>query len=138
MAMDIFFVDFHHGGYFVDDKYIGGEVSNWKCDGDRWSYFEILGVVKEMNYPGVQEMWYDFAGTLKALEDDFGAIEALNWSKSNGKVDIFIVHPIDQPDEIAALPESQPDEVCEAQPEDPTEEVCQAQYEEENVDVGGD
>lgn len=45
-------------------------------------------------------MWCDFAGTLKCLEDDYGAIELLNWSKSNGKVDIFIVHPISQPDII--------------------------------------
>ncbi|CAK8576605.1 unnamed protein product [Lathyrus sativus] len=69
--MDEFHIDFHHGGYFVNDKYIGGEVSNWKCDGDRWSYFEILGVVKEIKYPGVQEIWHDFVGTLKALEDGF-------------------------------------------------------------------
>ncbi|XP_058750266.1 uncharacterized protein LOC131623283 [Vicia villosa] len=103
--MDEFYVDFHHGGFFAGDKYEQGEVSNWKCDADKWSYFEILGVVNEMGYPGVLEIWYDFAGTLKALEDDYGAIEALNWSKTNGKVDIYIVHPISQPD-IVAQPET--------------------------------
>ncbi|CAK8537635.1 unnamed protein product [Lathyrus sativus] len=127
MVMNEFYVDYHHGGYFVDEKYIGGEVSNWKCDGERWSYFEILGVVKEMKYlevqeicyfeilgvikkmeyPEVQKIWYDFDGTLKALEDDFGAIEALNWSKTKGKNDIYIVHPIEQTDLVVAIPETQ-------------------------------
>lgn len=53
-------------------------MSNWKCDGDRWSYFETLGVVKEMGYPGILEMWYDFADTLNELLNDFGAIKLLN------------------------------------------------------------
>ncbi|KAL5068853.1 hypothetical protein RYX36_019740 [Vicia faba] len=69
--MNEFNVDFHHGGSFVDEKYVGGKVSNWKCDGDRWSYFEILGVAKEMKYPRALEIWYDFDGTLKVLKDDF-------------------------------------------------------------------
>ncbi|KAI5445468.1 hypothetical protein KIW84_013630 [Lathyrus oleraceus] len=68
------------------DTYVGGIMSIWKCDGDRWSYFEILDDVKEMGYPGVLEMWYDFAGTLKELVNDFGAIEMLNWCKNNEKI----------------------------------------------------
>lgn len=73
-----FYVDFHHGGQFdARGRYVGGVVSNWKCDGDRWSCFEILGVVKEMGYPGVLEIWYDFVGTLKELINVFGAIELL-------------------------------------------------------------
>lgn len=74
MVMDIFYVDFHHGRYFDHNAYVEGEVSNWKCDRDRWSYFEISGIVKEMEYPWVLEMWYDFAGQLKCLEDDYGVI----------------------------------------------------------------
>lgn len=48
-------------------------MSNWKCDDEKWSYFEILGV-EEMRYLVVLEMWYDFVGTLKELINDFGAI----------------------------------------------------------------
>ncbi|CAI8606653.1 unnamed protein product [Vicia faba] len=80
-----------------------GEVSNWKCDGDRWSYFEILCVDKEMRYPGVLEVWYDFVGKLKSLENDFGAIELLNWSKTNGKVNLYTVHPISQSEVIKVV-----------------------------------
>lgn len=100
IIMGVFYVYFHHGGYFVGTKYEGGEVSNCKCDEDRWNYFEIFGVIKEMGYSGVLEMWYDFGGILKCLGDDFDAIELLNWSKSNGKVNIFIVRPISQHDII--------------------------------------
>lgn len=93
--MDIWYVDFHHGGEF-DDKgtYVGGEVWSWMCDGDIWSYFEILGIVKETGYPGVLEIWYDFASKLKLLENGFGTIELLNWFKTNGKVDLYIIHSI--------------------------------------------
>ncbi|CAL5206990.1 unnamed protein product [Lathyrus oleraceus] len=99
--MDVFCVNFHHGGHFDDmDRYVGRMVSNWKCDDDKWSYFEILGVVKEMGYPGVLEMWYDFVGTLKKLINDFGAIELLNWFKTHGKVDVYIVHLISQPNVV--------------------------------------
>lgn len=99
--MDVFHVDFHHVGHFDDmGTYVGWIVSNWKCDGDRWSYFEILGVIKEMRYPGVLEMWYDFAGILKELVNDFGAIELINCSKTYGKVDLYTVHHIFQPDVV--------------------------------------
>ncbi|XP_058760393.1 uncharacterized protein LOC131633723 [Vicia villosa] len=130
--MDGFNVDFHHGGYFDGDKYEGGELTNWTCDGDRWSYFEILGVVKEMKYEGVLEMWYDFAGTLKPLEDDFGAIEALNWSKTNGKVKIYIVHPISQPEIIVTPEEDQTEAQFEAQTEAQFEAQTETQPEAQN------
>ena len=56
--MGVFYVDFHHMRLFDDGRtYVEGEVSNWKCDGDRRSYFEIFGVVKEMRYPRVLEIW---------------------------------------------------------------------------------
>lgn len=59
-----------------------------------------MGVVKELGYPWVLEIWYDFAGTLKELINDFGAIELLNWSKTHGKVYTYIVHLISQPDVV--------------------------------------
>jgi len=47
----------HHGGHFATDeyfKYIGGETTNWSCDLDRWSYFEVLGKIKEMGYISIK------------------------------------------------------------------------------------
>ncbi|CAK8573256.1 unnamed protein product [Lathyrus sativus] len=141
MVMDDFYVDFHHGGYFVENKYVGGEMSNWKCDDDRWCCFEILGVVKEMKYPIVQEMLYDFAGTLKALEDDFGALEALHWSKTKGKVNIYIIHPIEEPDLDVSLPETQPEnnvEDCMDQGVEDNVEDYEDQGVEDNMEDCGD
>lgn len=53
-----------------------------------------------MGYPRVLEIWYGFAGTLKELVNDFGTIELLNWFKTNGKVNQYIVHHTSQPDVI--------------------------------------
>jgi len=33
----------HHSGRFSD-----GDTLTWSYDSDRWSYFEIVGIVKEM------------------------------------------------------------------------------------------
>lgn len=56
-----------------------------------------------MGYLGVLKMWYDFAGTLKELVNDFGAIEMLNWSKTNVKADLYIFYPISQPDVVEVV-----------------------------------
>jgi len=37
----------HHSGTFCDARYVGGDTSTWSCDGDRWSYFEILDILYE-------------------------------------------------------------------------------------------
>jgi len=42
----------HHSGTFCDARYVGGDTSTWSYDGDRWSYFEILGILKEMGDGG--------------------------------------------------------------------------------------
>jgi len=48
------------------------------CDLDRWSYSEILGILKEMGYANVKEMWYAVGGgsilegILQLLFDDWG------------------------------------------------------------------
>lgn len=56
-----------------------------------------------MRYPGVLEVWYNFAGTLKELVNDFGAIELINLSKTNGKIDLYILHPISQSDVVEVV-----------------------------------
>jgi hypothetical protein len=66
-----FFVDFHHGGYFDNTcTYVGGDVAEWKCVSEMWGYFEVLKLVKEMNYSEVTEMWYDIDGSFKGMIDD--------------------------------------------------------------------
>ena len=59
-----FEVVFYHGGRFVNDgsmKYIG-ESSILSYDPDRWSYFEIMSILREMGYVNVKELWYSVGG----------------------------------------------------------------------------
>jgi hypothetical protein len=114
-------VHVHHGGQFVDTNgtYVGS-VEIKKCDSDEWGYFEIVDIVTKLGYIYIGEIWYDFAGQLKPFNDDFAAIEAENWARTNGKVDVYVVHPITQPefvnmDEVQHEP--MPQLVNEAQPE---------------------
>ena len=50
----------------------------------RWSYFEILSILKEMGYVNVKETWYSVGGgsvlegRLKLLSDDKGACHMVN------------------------------------------------------------
>jgi hypothetical protein len=92
-------VHIHHGGQFVDTNgtYVGS-VEEKECDSDDWGYFEIVGVITKLGYIDIGEIWYDFAGQLKPFTDDFAVIEAANWARTNGKVDVYVVHPITQPD----------------------------------------
>ncbi|KAI5429741.1 hypothetical protein KIW84_034358 [Lathyrus oleraceus] len=78
-----------------DEGFEGDEL---RSEALKLSYFKICNGVKEIGYLGVLEIWYDFAGTLKELINDSGAIELLNWSKTKGKVHLYIFYHIFQPD----------------------------------------
>ncbi|KAK2357350.1 hypothetical protein QL285_094629 [Trifolium repens] len=56
-----------------------------------------------MNYSEVNEMWYDIDGSFKGLVDDKGAIEMKDWAKARGKVHLYLIHPISQPDFVALI-----------------------------------
>jgi len=73
----------HHSGTFSDGRYVGGDTSTWSCDSDRWSYFEIVDIVKEMGFLIVKEMWYSRGGCevlenrLQLLVDDCEGVEGV-------------------------------------------------------------
>ncbi|KAK2426429.1 hypothetical protein QL285_025099 [Trifolium repens] len=60
--------------------------------------FEVVNVITKLGYIDIGEIWYDFVGQSKPFIDDFAVIEATNWARTNGKVDVYVVHPITQPD----------------------------------------
>ncbi|WJX55304.1 hypothetical protein P8452_41091 [Trifolium repens] len=60
--------------------------------------FEVVNVITKLGYIDIGEIWYDFVGQSKPFIDDFTVIEATNWARTNGKVDVYVVHPITQPD----------------------------------------
>ena len=54
MCDNRFEVVVHHGGYFERNEarwsYSNGLTSTLACDPYRWSYFEIMGILREMGY----------------------------------------------------------------------------------------
>ena len=96
---------FHHGGRFVNDgslKYIG-ESSILSCDPDKWSYFEIMSILRKMSYVNVKELWYSVGGgvvldgRLELLTDDRGACHMVNIATLNGQVHLYVVHFVCEP-----------------------------------------
>ena len=56
MSKGFFDLVVHHSEIFFDGdrvRYVGGDTSTWSCDSNRWSYFEIVGIVKEMGFLSV-------------------------------------------------------------------------------------
>lgn len=103
-------VDIHHGGYFIDQSknVYEGEVSNWICDTDYWCFFDIEEYVGKLGYKDNISMWYEVGGVKKCLSDDTGANEMSDWAKGNGKVHLFLVHSVSQPNYII-YSEAQPE-----------------------------
>ncbi|PNX81916.1 hypothetical protein L195_g037941, partial [Trifolium pratense] len=136
-------VHFHHGGRFVDGNgtYMGS-VTEKECDSDVWGYFEIVDLINKLGYIEICEIWYDFADQLKPLDNDFTAIEVANWARTNGKVDVYVVHPITQPDFVMdkAQPKPLSQNKNEAQPEPVSQPDNEAQLESEveNSEVDDD
>jgi len=93
MAEGYFQLVVYHSGTFCDVRYVG--TSTWSCDGDRWSYFEILGIVKKMGFLTVHEMWYSRGGCeklenrLEVLVGGGGAIEMLKIANTHGEVHLI-------------------------------------------------
>ncbi|WVZ21986.1 hypothetical protein V8G54_000530 [Vigna mungo] len=112
-------VVFHHGGKFVNDgslKYEFGETSTLKIDPDRWSYFEIMSILKEMSYINVKELWYSVGGgtvlerRLKLLSDDKGAGDLVNLAILNGQFHLYVVHMVSNLEYVHMLGEGVKDD----------------------------
>jgi len=61
MSGEKFEVLVHHGGTLENDglfKYCDGEMACLSCDLDRWSYFKVIGSLKEMGYVGIEDLFY--------------------------------------------------------------------------------
>ena len=99
MSDERFEVVVHHRGEFAKNewcKYVGGETTHWSCDPDHWSYFEILGSLKEMGYHSVKGLCYCVEMLLHPLNDDRGALNMLHIARHYGEVHMFVVHGVDE------------------------------------------
>ncbi|CAK8532007.1 unnamed protein product [Lathyrus sativus] len=94
----------HHSGEFVDSEktdYVGGKCNDLEIDVDRWSYFELVGVVKDLDYTEVDTIYYnDPTFGMNFLKDDKGALDVADLCRVNLKVDIYIEHLLFQPEYV--------------------------------------
>jgi len=67
-----FEVVIHHNGSFVcrdNEKHeFHGETIEWFCDPNMWSYFEIVGGLKDLGHVNIKELWY-YLGAGIVLEE---------------------------------------------------------------------
>jgi len=88
MSDQRFKVVVHHGVHFQSDglfEYIDGKTSNWSCDPNRWIYFEVLALLREIGYISVKRLWY-VVEKLDILFDDNSVINMVNVAKCCGKL----------------------------------------------------
>jgi len=109
MEEGYFLLVVHHSGKFFYARYVGGDTSTWSCHNDRWSYFEIVGILKELGFITVHEMWYSRGGCeelenrLEVLVDDGGAIEMLKIVNTHGEVHLFLLHVVSEAEVVLVL-----------------------------------
>ncbi|KOM41210.1 hypothetical protein LR48_Vigan04g140800 [Vigna angularis] len=98
----------HHGGKFVNDgclKY-EGESDTMYFDPDLWSYFVVVSVVKSLGYNGFKDLWFSVGcgpvlhDRLEALCADVGVMHMVTLAQLNGRVHLYVMHNVSQPDVI--------------------------------------
>ncbi|CAK8530338.1 unnamed protein product [Lathyrus sativus] len=92
----------HHNSEFVYGDlivYEGGKVNELKVDVDRWSYFELIGTLKDLGYRDFEKIYYnDPTFGMNSLNDDAGALEIANLYRVHLGVNIYIQHKLNQTD----------------------------------------
>ncbi|KAJ1435355.1 hypothetical protein SESBI_04857 [Sesbania bispinosa] len=99
-----FTVVVHHGGAFVGDRmlgYEGGEVHAFhNLDVDSWSYFEALGLIKDLGYREVVKLWWNVGKgkkgkIFKSISWDSHALEMCQYAVDNNcEVDLYVEHTL--------------------------------------------
>ncbi|KAJ1378220.1 hypothetical protein SESBI_48087, partial [Sesbania bispinosa] len=99
-----FTVVVHHGGAFVGDRmlgYEGGEVHAFhNLDVDSWSYFEALGLIKDLGYREAVKLWWNVGKgkkgkIFKSISWDSHALEMCQYAVDNNcEVDLYVEHTL--------------------------------------------
>ncbi|CAI8608027.1 unnamed protein product [Vicia faba] len=101
---EILNITIHHSGQFVSEDlsvYEGGEIADLRVDADMWGYFELLGAIKELGYPAIEKIYYkDPTAGVNLLFDDKGALEIADLYRVHLRVEVFIQHPLSQPEYV--------------------------------------
>ncbi|KAK2456761.1 hypothetical protein QL285_004100 [Trifolium repens] len=90
---------FHYGGCFINKTTLDyvGKDSEWICDPDKWSYWEILDILKAKGvHPDhILGMWYndptkELGVGLSEIKDDKGAFGMIEIATKNGDVHVYV------------------------------------------------
>jgi hypothetical protein len=96
---------FFYKGFFVKDpelKYVGGEVRQYKADSDKWSFFEIDGIIRDFDKDaGTIRIWWKHAetpletGLLKIANDEDALIVSNYAVGQDAEVLIYVEYVTD-------------------------------------------
>lgn len=90
----------HYGGDFMDSEltiYEGGPIDDLKIDVVKWSYFELVGMLKELRYGEINTIYYKNPNFgMNVLADDSGVLDIVDLCRVNLSVDVYIQHPLSQ------------------------------------------
>ncbi|XP_058755786.1 uncharacterized protein LOC131629000 [Vicia villosa] len=93
-------ITIHHSGEFASEDlrvYVGGQIAKLRVDADKWSFFELLGSIKELGYRAIENIYYkDPTGGMNILVDDRGALEIADLYRVHLSVEVFIKHALSQ------------------------------------------
>jgi hypothetical protein len=96
--MDFFECVIHYGGYFRnrDNLDYVGKDTTWRCDSDKWSYWELLEILegKGVKRTHIIGMWYhdpiNHLGLgLREIKDDKDAMKLSEISLKNGIIHVY-------------------------------------------------
>ncbi|KAF7831767.1 hypothetical protein G2W53_014100 [Senna tora] len=122
--MEFFIVEVYYGGKLVGDlvcAYEGGQTARLEnCDVDKWSYFEVVDFLKELEVVDFGGLWFKLPGhsleSLKPMEDDKDALTMAEFALATTScmVELYVSGPIgDQPNPSS---DPQPNPVNGSQP----------------------
>lgn len=92
----------HHNGEFdgfTHSSYYGLRDS-WLCDPNVWSYFGVLGDLKEMGYNNLESLWYYdpvLEDEIVRLRDDVGTNRIKNIAYDEGEAHLYVIHTMEEP-----------------------------------------
>ena len=102
MEEDHFEVVVHHMGSFSEPNHLGyhGLEDTWICDPDVWSFFRVLGGLKEMGYHDLESLWfYDSVDVneLIRLRDGVGTKRMKYIAYNDRKSHLYVLHTLSKP-----------------------------------------
>lgn len=110
----------HHNGESIDlelSVYEGWLVDDLKADVDKWSYFELIGVLKELCRDFETIYYKDPTFWMNVLVDNKGALEIADLYRTHQSVDIYIQYILSQTDyydDVVDNVEEGPDNIVDA------------------------